>query len=165
MRSLLAEAERRRHARVKPDGPEAQIEVERDAQRELGRDLGPVREADVREPGGAEQDRVRRLAHLERLARELLAGAPVAVRPGLHLVERELEPPRHGDGAEDAERLGHHLGADAVPADDRDAVERHRQARVAARSRLFAISAATRIASTMLSGLAVPLPARSKAVP
>src|SRR6185436_20618542 len=89
----------------------------------------------------------------------------VALGPGFHLVEGELEPPRQSERAEDPEPLGHHLGADAVPADDRDAVDRHRQTRVAARSRLFAISAATRIASTMLSGLAVPLPARSKAVP
>ena len=161
----LAEPERRGHARVEPDGPEAHVEVEGDPERELRRDLGSVREADVGQPGGAEEDRVRRLAHLEGLARQLLAGPPVAGGARLHLLEGELEPPGHGDGVEDLERLGDHLGPDAVPGDDRDAVVRHGQARAAARSRLRAISAATRIASTMLSGLAVPVPARSKAVP
>src|SRR5262249_45816078 len=139
--------------------------VEGDRRGERGGDLGPVREANVREPRGAEQDRVGRLADVERLARELLSRASVAVGARLDLLEGELEPPGHGDGVEHLERLGNDLRPDPVAGEDRHAVERHAQAPDGARSRLRAISAGTRIASTMLSGFAVPAPARSKAVP
>ena len=93
----LGEPERRRHARVESDGPEAHVEVERDPERELRGDLRSVREADVGQPRGAEEDGVRRLADLQGLARELLARPPVAggARP---------PPPRRRDRADRARR-------------------------------------------------------------
>src|SRR5262249_42744799 len=123
----ITEAKPRRHARVEPDGPKPHVEVQGDPERKLGRDLGPVREADLWEAGGAEEDRVRGLAHFERLARQLFASAPVAAGARFHLLEGELELARHGDGVEDLDRLVDDLGADTVPGEHRDAIERHGQ--------------------------------------
>ena len=74
-------------------GRRPDVEVEGDAERELRARSRSVREADVGQPGGAEQDRVRRLAHLEGLARQILAGPPVAGGARLHPLEGEPSRP------------------------------------------------------------------------
>jgi hypothetical protein len=121
----VGEAERRRRPRVELDRAQALVELERDPQGELGRDLRPVGEADVGKAGRAVEDGVSRLADLEGLAGEVLPGPPVTAGARFHRLEREREPGRLGEAAEDLERLGHDLGADAVAADDRDPIVGH----------------------------------------
>ena len=137
-------------------GPHARVQVERASQRDLGRDLGAVREADVGEPGRAEEDGVDRPAQIERLAGELLAGAAVAGGPASASSNEKRQPARWAR-LEDPHRLGQTTsGPMPSPPSWPRCGSAARQARAAARSRLLAISAATRIASTMLSGLAMP---------
>src|SRR5207249_3384990 len=87
----VGETERARDAGIELDRPEPQVEVEDHPERELGRELGAIGKADVGQPRRAEEDGVGGLADLERLARKVLAGPPVAGRARLDLLEGEAE--------------------------------------------------------------------------
>ena len=157
----VRDPERARHARIELDRAHARVEIQQHAQRDLGHQLGAVRVADVGKPRRAEEDGVDGAAEVDRLAGQVLARAPVEGGADLRPLEREAQVTTLR-GLEHAHRLADDLGADPV------APELARCGRSPwAQPARWALSmrTATSSASTMLSGLAMPFHARSKAVP